>query len=133
MTEGQPSKVMQTARRMQPLANGMNALVAGLDSRTLFGFGMVALAIIIASYPDKGVAISMDAMGISPRGFSILLAIAGGAMLRVQDVRIYALCTLPYLVFLVALTDYIIRTNSTPLSLVPSVLVFLNMVRAKGG
>lgn len=116
-------------KRAQSLATVVKTGLHIFDGKTIMAMAMALMAMVIASYSDTGLAASLASIGISPKGFSMFMVVCAGLILKFPNDRLYAFCVLPYLVVVLALVNFIIKTNSTPASIIPYVGFFLLALR----
>lgn len=122
-------QIVKPIKRAISIATIVRAALHAFDGKTIMALAMAMTAMVIASYPDAGLAASLGSIGISPRGFSMLMVTCAGLILKFPDDRLFAFCVLPYLVVILALVNFIIKTNSTPASIIPYVGFFLLAIR----
>lgn len=108
-------------RYLRVLWGILDEMITALDSQTIFAMIMIGLGIAIASAPDQGAAGAMAAIGVSPKFFALVLAFGGALIIRFGRYRVFALLTLPYVFYVVALIQYVLATTN---SFAPVVVYF---------
>lgn len=123
---------MKPIKRAISIATAVKTVLHAFDGKTMMALAMAMLAMVIAGYHDTGLASSLASIGISPRGFSVFMVLCAGLILKFPDDRVFAVCVLPYLIVMLALVNFIIRTNSTPASIIPYAGFFLLAIKQEG-
>lgn len=106
-------KDVKPIKSMRAFSEVWRELILALDAQTLFALMMVGLGVAMAAAPEEGAAGVLNAGGISPKGYGLVLAFTGTLIIRFGKFRIFAFLTLPYVLYIIALIQYAtVKTTS---------------------
>lgn len=114
---------------------GVSAAFDRIDLRAVVGLAFLVVGfILVGATPlsaQAGTLMWLHQHGISPRGYGILLALAGGLILYRPRTRYYGVLTLPFLVYVAGTAGYVADGGINPIPAVLYLVLYIFMLRAK--
>lgn len=105
--------------------------IRNVSYRTLSAVFLLTLGVALAAYPDAHAGIYMAQMGISPKGYALVIVLIGGFVLRHPKTDLYPMLMIPYLLYVFAVHQYtVVELKGAPTATIVYLAVWLLMQRA---